>query len=39
MSSTLKVLHLETFNSFLIFTECSEIYTKAAIPTMKAGGE
>jgi len=36
MSSSLKLLHLK---AFLIFTECSEIYIKAEIPTMKVGGE
>ena len=35
----LKLPHLETLNSFLIFTECSEIYTKAAISTVKFNGE
>jgi hypothetical protein len=39
ISSSLKLLHPETLNSFLIVTECSEIYIKAETPTMKVGGE
>lgn len=38
-SSTLKALHLETLKSFLIFVECSKIYIRAEIPTVKVGGE
>lgn len=35
----LKLPHLETLNSFLIFTKCSEICTKAAVSTVKVNGE